>query len=83
MNSGENSENGSMRDIYISEHNAALLERVTRKKQELDKRRPLTQGELERLQEDFLVDFTYNSNAIEGGVSEFGKNRTLSRLQRT
>jgi hypothetical protein len=45
-----------MRDIYISEHNAALLERVTRKKQELDKRRPLTQGELERLQEDFLVE---------------------------
>ena len=55
-----------MRDLYISEHNAALLERVTRKKQGLDKRRPLTQGELERLQEDFLVEFTYNSNAIEG-----------------
>lgn len=27
--------------------------------------RPLTKGELERLNEDFTVDYTYNSNAIE------------------
>jgi Fic family protein len=34
-------------------------------KAELD-RRPLTRGELKRLQDEFLVEFTYNSNAIEG-----------------
>lgn len=30
--------------------------------------RPLTQGEVERLREEFLIDFTYNSNAIEGNT---------------
>jgi Fic family protein len=34
----------------------------------LDTRRPLTRGELKRLQEEFLVEFTYNSNAIEGNT---------------
>jgi len=29
---------------------------------------PLTQGELERLREEFMVEFTYNSNAIEGNT---------------
>ncbi|MCD7988680.1 MAG: Fic family protein, partial [Klebsiella quasipneumoniae] len=37
-------------------------------KAELDTRRPFTQGELKRLQEEFLVEFTYNSNAIEGNT---------------
>lgn len=37
-------------------------------KAELDHSRPLTQGELQRLQNEFLVDYTYNSNAIEGNT---------------
>jgi Fic family protein len=37
-------------------------------KAELDRRRPLTQGELKRLQDEFLIEFTYNSNAIEGNT---------------
>ena len=37
-------------------------------KAELDARRPLTRGELERLREQFTVEYTYNSNAIEGST---------------
>ena len=37
-------------------------------KAELDKRRPLTQGELQRLRDEFLIEYTYNSNAIEGNT---------------
>ena len=37
-------------------------------KAELDKRRPLTQGEIERLQEDFAVEYTHDSTAIEGNT---------------
>lgn len=37
-------------------------------KSELEGRRPLTQGELLRLRDEFLVDYTYNSNAIEGNT---------------
>ena len=45
---------------------ALLFLNIDAKKTELNKRRPLTEGELSRLREEFLVDFTYNSNAIEG-----------------
>ena len=47
---------------------AGLLNGIDRKKRELNRRRPLTQGELERLGEEFLIEFTYNSNAIEGNT---------------
>lgn len=46
----------------------SLLEMIDRKKTELDSRRPLTEGELERLTEEFTVEYTYNSNAIEGNT---------------
>ena len=45
-----------------------LFVRIDAKKEELAKRRPLTEGELKRLQEEFLLEFTYNSNAIEGNT---------------
>lgn len=45
-----------------------LLESIDRKKTELDSRRPLTEGEIERLTEEFVVEYTYNSNAIEGNT---------------
>lgn len=45
-----------------------LLEMIDRKKIELDSRRPLTEGEVERLTEEFVVEYTYNSNAIEGNT---------------
>jgi len=42
------------------------LAALTALKAELDARRPLTRGELERLREQFTIEYTYNSNAIEG-----------------
>ena len=47
---------------------ASLLAMIDRKKIELDSRRPLTEGEVERLTEEFVVEYTYNSNAIEGNT---------------
>lgn len=46
----------------------SLLEMIDRKKEELDSRRPLTEGEVARLNEEFIVEYTYNSNAIEGNT---------------
>ena len=46
----------------------SILAQIDRKKKELDSRRPLTEGELERLNEEFVVEYTYNSNAIEGNT---------------
>lgn len=46
----------------------SLLEQIDRKKNLLDSCRPLTEGEVARLNEDFMVEYTYNSNAIEGNT---------------
>lgn len=45
-----------------------LLAIIDQKKLELDTRRPLTEGEAQRLAEEFAVEYTYNSNAIEGNT---------------
>lgn len=44
------------------------LAQIDALKDELNKHRPLTQGEVDRLREEFLVEYTYNSNAIEGNT---------------
>jgi len=58
----------SLRGKEIPEQYAALFATVDEMKAELDRHRPLTSGELKRLQDEFLVEFTYNSNAIEGNT---------------
>jgi len=57
-----------LRGVDIPEEYAALFSSVDTRKKKLDERRPLTQGELKRLQDEFLVELTYNSNAIEGNT---------------
>lgn len=47
---------------------ASLLELIQTKKTELDSRRPMTEGEVQRLYEEFMIEYTYNSNAIEGNT---------------
>ena len=46
----------------------SLMEQIEQKKNELDTLRPLTEGEVARLNEDFMIEYTYNSNAIEGNT---------------
>lgn len=58
----------TLKGIEISDELSPLLHKVDALKTELDSRRPLTIGEAERLREQFMVDFTYNSNAIEGNT---------------
>lgn len=48
--------------------NEDLIKLIEAKKYKLDKCRPLTAGEVERLTEQFVVEYTYNSNAIEGNT---------------
>ena len=51
---------------YKSKESILLI--IGKKKKELDTRRPLTEGEVIRLNEEFVVEYTYNSNAIEGNT---------------
>ncbi len=45
-----------------------ILADIEAKKARLSEMRPLTAGEVERLREEFMIEFTYNSNAIEGNT---------------
>ena len=45
-----------------------LLNKIDINLEKLSTRRPLTKGEVERLRDEFLIEFTYNSNAIEGNT---------------
>ena len=54
------------RDGRLAKYN--ILEEIEEKKAKLDSMRPLTPGEVKRLREEFMIEFTYNSNAIEGNT---------------
>lgn len=45
-----------------------LVVSIEEKLAQLKSKRPFTSGELERLNEEFLTEYTYNSNAIEGNT---------------
>lgn len=58
----------TLRGFTISQQFSALFSRIDGLQAALDQRRPLTEGELQRMQDEFLVEFTFNSNAIEGNT---------------
>ena len=47
---------------------AGVLAEVEAKRERLNTLRPLTSGEVKRLRDEFMIEFTYNSNAIEGNT---------------
>ena len=58
----------TIKGIKMSDELSSVLLRIDALKAELDSKRPLTTAEAERLREQFMVEFTYNSNAIEGNT---------------
>jgi len=58
----------SLKGKQLPSEFSALFLNINAKKAELERRRPLTSGEAQRLRDEFMVEFTYNSNAIEGNT---------------
>jgi Fic family protein len=56
------------RYLDVPVESRARLAAVDALRDELGRRPPLTQGELQRLRQDFVVEYTYDSNAIEGST---------------
>jgi Fic family protein len=54
-----------------------LLERIERKKSQLDALRPLPAAVVNRLREQILVEWIYNSNAIEGSTVTLQETRLI------
>lgn len=57
-----------LRNYQIEEEYISLFSQIDALAEQLNQRRPLTVGELKRMQESFLIEYTYNSNAIEGST---------------
>ena len=51
--------------------------RIAEKKQELDKKRPLPSIALNRIKEDLYVEWSYNSNSIEGNTLNLNETRMV------
>jgi Fic family protein len=54
-----------------------ILERIETKKQQLAKLRPLPQAALKRLKSELAIEWTYNSNAIEGNTLTLQETRLV------
>src|SRR3989344_3867580 len=54
-----------------------LYSKILGKKKELDSFRPLSPDALARLKKEFEIEWTYNSNAIEGSTLTLGETRLV------
>lgn len=54
-----------------------LLQKIDRLLEEIKKHRPLSQGEILELQKSLKVEFTYNSNALEGNTLTRGETKLV------
>lgn len=55
-------------DRFIIDVSSDFLKELDEKKQKLDSKRPLPKETLKSLEENFKLEWTYNSNAIEGNT---------------
>ncbi len=53
------------------------FQRIELKKKELDKRRPLPEVALNRIREDLYIEWSYNSNSIEGNTLNLNETRMV------
>ncbi len=52
--------------VYPIFYPYALLKRIDEKKALIEKQRPLSAAVINKIREQFAIEMTYNSNAIEG-----------------
>ena len=57
--------------------NEKILKRITVKKEQISKLRPLPQAALKRLTSELAIEWTYNSNAIEGNTLTLQETRLV------
>ena len=57
--------------------NSEYLSRVLDKKTKVDAARPLPQMAIDRLREDLALEWTYNSNGLEGNTLTLAETRVV------
>jgi Fic family protein len=64
-------------DQYVYDELKEMLDRVMEKKQELDKKRPLSYTALQRIKEELYIEWNHHSNAIEGNTLSLNETRIV------
>ena len=57
--------------------NVNIYKRIIKKKIELEKHRPIEPMFLEKLRQELMIEYTYNSNAIEGSTLSLNETRLV------
>jgi Fic family protein len=57
--------------------NKTNIERIEEKKKNLDSKRPLSTSALQRIKEDLYIEWSYNSNSIEGNTLNLNETRMV------
>ena len=63
--------------MRLSDKNRKLLDRLLSKQEIVDSHRPFSYSVLQRLREDWMLEWTYNSNAIEGNTLSLGETKMV------
>lgn len=63
--------------MKINDQNKKLLERLIVKKNIIDSYRPFSSTILKRLRQDWVLEWTYHTNAIEGNTLSLGETRMV------
>ncbi len=63
--------------MKLSDKNRKLLDRLISKQEIVDSHRPFSYSVLQRLREDWMLEWTYNSNAIEGNTLSLGETKMV------
>ncbi len=63
-------------EVFREMHQGTIL-RIFQKKQELDKKRPLPAMALQRIKQDLYIEWSYNSNSIEGNTLNLNETRMV------
>jgi cell filamentation protein, protein adenylyltransferase len=66
-----------MNIIMLSDRARKILDRIDVGKKLIDRHRPLPPSVLQRLHENLVIDWTYNSNAIEGNTLSINETRLV------
>ena len=66
-----------MNIFMLSDRTKKIFDRIDVGKKLIDRHRPLPPSVLQRLHENLVIDWTYNSNAIEGNTLSISETRLV------
>ncbi|MBM7624259.1 Fic family protein [Sporohalobacter salinus] len=58
-----------------------MFEEIDKKKRKIEEKRPLPNKTVESIREELMLDWTYNSNAIEGNTLTLSETKVVLEVE--